>query len=125
MFRVVHALAVPPTSLRRKSQAPKLDFGSPPGTQPKKQGYGSYCIRAESALLDPARDAQVGTVRGYGDSIEIATAVKDACDHFAKWSHHAELTCNDASVVILTNRAETFLCEGVFLDFEDDVRRLV
>lgn len=117
MFRVAPAFSL---AAPAKAKAPRLQGAVPPSFPPKKIGYGTYCIRAEAAISDG--DVEKGCMRGYGDSIGIATRVKDACDRIAPLSGY---TCGDASVVILTNIGDAFVCDGVFLELGEDRRRLV
>ena len=115
-FRVVQALVAPLPKAKSKA---KVQFGSPPGNNPPRLGFGSYCIRAHADVFDQGH--VVGFMEGYDSSLDIIKEVEGRCRADMR---HRGLECGATSVVILTN-VDGMMCEGMYFEFEGRRVRLL
>jgi len=134
MFRVASAFtlsAAPAATRPGRPGRPRTCGEGPPGRVPRKPTTGSYCIRAEAAIEggpsgSSGSSGPIAAVRGYGDTLDIATQVKEACDRLvAGVVLPPGCACQEPRVVILTNMNASFVCDGVFMEYGDERLKLV
>ena len=88
----------------------------PPGEPPElKKKFGSYCIRAQSKLIDKETSMVDTIFKGYDTTVDIMERVDTICKQKAK---HKEMTCLDPEICFIGG--DTKQCDGHIMVVQGD-----
>lgn len=115
-------LSIPaPTALRFTSRP---GLGVPPPYKPRgPKRFGSYCFRATCDVVDGG-GCLIAEIKGYDQKPDIGTKTEEYCRLHVRGMPGGELTCRDASVVLITGGDKECSGQIIFVN-EEGVKRLL
>ena len=90
-------------------------------TNPFKRGYGEYCIRARSKLLNK-NGSEFAIITGYDVNMKIARRVEAFS---AKQASYRDKDYTDVEVVFLANKMSNFEDGTIIMDYIDARKTLI
>tara|TARA_Y100000816_G_C26021188_1_gene534242 strand:- start:60 stop:422 length:363 start_codon:yes stop_codon:yes gene_type:complete len=98
----------------------KVDNSNPPETPVKPKIFGSYCIRAESKLIDENTNTIDILIKGYDTKVDIMERVEKLCK--SKMKARDGTYCTEAQMCFL---GDVRNCDGHIMMFEKDKSWLI
>jgi hypothetical protein len=86
---------------------PKVDYTEPPGNPPAIPGYGSYCFRARTTMVNRNEPSnELNEFTGYDDKMNIVDKVEQYCE---RTRHNDNHQCTPTSLTFI---GQSEVCDG-------------